>query len=97
MLTKEQLQARADEIKQQVEQSLERCNQGKAELEKMYGNHNALLGAQILANQLLQECDVTLPDTNSNMTPIDTNSNMTPIDTNEVYTEVHEAQNQDAE
>ena len=56
MLTKEQLQTRTDEIKQQVDKSLEHCTNAKAELEKMYGNHNALLGAQILANQLLQEC-----------------------------------------
>ena len=63
MLSKDDMQAKAENIKQQVEQSLAKCNEAKNELERMYGNHNALLGAQLLANQLLQELggDIATP------------------------------------
>lgn len=49
------MQQRLENVNQQVEQSLAKCNEAKAELERMFGNHNALLGAQILAKQLVDE------------------------------------------
>jgi len=67
MLTKEQLQERANNIAMQIEQSLTKCNDAKNELERMYANHNGLLGAQVLANQLLEACakEIVCADTAS--------------------------------
>lgn len=56
MLTKDTLQQRLDNIKKQVDDSATKGNAMKSELEAHYGNHNALLGAQMLAQSLLDEC-----------------------------------------
>ena len=55
MLTIEHLEQKLKEISEQVTKSHEICTNGQKELERMYGNHNGLLGAQAMAQQLVND------------------------------------------
>ena len=55
MLNEQDLQAKAQSIQQQIDASLGKITEARTELERMTGNHNALLGAQLFAKQLIEE------------------------------------------
>lgn len=55
MLTLETLQKRVDSLNSQVENSQKQITEGRAQIEQMQASHNALLGMQYLAKQLVEE------------------------------------------
>lgn len=54
MLTLEELEAKVKDVNDKVTQSIANCNQAEQTLNQMRANHNALIGAQMFANDVLE-------------------------------------------
>lgn len=55
MLTLQELEKKLQDVIDKVQQSLGSCQAIQSQLEQMRANHNALLGAQMLAQEMVDE------------------------------------------
>ena len=67
MLTFEELEAKLKDVNDKVATSLNQITQVRQNLEQMNANHNALLGAQMMATEMLNDAKKNDEETNKEL------------------------------